>query len=94
MTYGDGFAALVGKTVKSKEYNVLGDTKTIAGSSIMFVLSLIITLSVFGYAGTAFFVIKAVFISAIATILEAISVKGTDNLTVPIVTSLLTYFFI
>lgn len=94
MTYGDGFAAIVGKTIKSKQYKIFGDTKSIAGSVVMFVMSLIITVGIFAYSNTELFFIKAIVISLIATILEAISAKGTDNLTVPIVTSLITYFVI
>lgn len=94
MTYGDGFAAIVGKTIKSKEYKVFGCTKTIAGSLAIFIISLIITISVFIYSNTQYWVIKSLLISIVATILEAISAKGTDNITVPIITSLITYFVI
>lgn len=94
MAYGDGFAALAGKAIKSKEYKIFGSTKTLAGSSVMFVMSLIITLAVFAYSNTELFLIKAIVISVIATILEAISAKGTDNITVPVITSLITYFVI
>ena len=89
MAYGDGFAAIAGKAIKSKEYTIFGCKKTIAGSSVMFVVSLIITLGVFCYSNTEWWLI-----SIIATILEAISAKGTDNITVPVVASLLTYFVI
>lgn len=94
MAYGDGFAAIVGKAMKSKEYKVFGCTKTLAGSSVMFMTSLIITLCVFAYSNTELFWLKAIVISTISTILEAISVKGTDNVTVPVIASLLTYFMI
>lgn len=94
MTYGDGFAAIVGKTIKSKEYKIGGSTKTIAGSAVMLILSFIIALGAFTYCNTQFLWIKAIGIALVATILEAISGKGTDNLTVPIATSLMTYFLI
>lgn len=94
MAYGDGFAALAGKSIKSKEYKVFEATKTIAGSSMMFIISFIITLAVFVYSGTELFLIKSIIISVIATLLEAISVKGTDNITVPVITSLITFFVI
>ena len=94
MTYGDGFAAVVGKSLKSKEYKIFGCTKTLAGSCVMFMMSLIITIAVFTYANTELLLLKAIGISILATILEAISVKGTDNITVPVITSLLTYFII
>ena len=94
MSYGDGFAALVGKCMESKKFKIFGDTKSVAGSIAMFVMAFIITLSVFVYSNTSMYFIKAIVVSIIATILELISVKGTDNITVPVITSLLTYFMI
>ncbi len=94
MCYGDGFAAIAGKAIKSKEYKILGANKTIAGSSVMLMTSFIITFCVFSYCNIELFWLKAIGVSIIATILEAISAKGTDNITVPVVTSLLTYFII
>ena len=60
----------------------------------MFAISFIIGLSVFAYSGTAAFLAKSIILAIVATILEAVSVKGTDNVTVPVLTSLLTYFLI
>ena len=42
MGYGDGFAAVIGQAVKSKEYVIKGNTKSIAGSLTMFVITLMI----------------------------------------------------
>lgn len=94
MTYGDGFASLVGKGVQSKEYTIFGAKKSVAGSIAMFIMTLIIAISVFFYAGTKLYLIKSLLIAVIATVLEAISAKGTDNLTVPIIISTITYFII
>lgn len=94
MAYGDGFAAIAGKAIQSKEYKVFGCTKTIVGSCIMFVMSFIISLAVFAYGNTEMFFVKAIALSIVATLLEAISAKGTDNITVPIIASLMTYFMI
>lgn len=94
MAYGDGFASIVGKSTPSKEFVIFGDRKSLAGSLAMFVMSFIIALSVFSYCGTGMYIIKSILIAVVATILEAISSKGTDNITVPIITSLITYFVI
>lgn len=94
MAYGDGFAALAGKTIKSKGYKVFGSTKTVAGSGIMFVTSFMIAFSALVFCNTELFFIKAIMIAFVATILEAISIKGTDNITVPVITSLISYFVI
>lgn len=91
MGYGDGFAAVIGKRVKSKEYKIGNNKKTIAGSIAMFVVSLIISIISFKILNIDYFVCKAIVVSVIATVLEAISVKGLDNITVPIVVTVLTY---
>lgn len=93
MGYGDGFAAIVGKKIKSKEYNILGTTKTIAGSTTMLIFSLLISCIVFYIMGMEYFIFKAFITAIVATILEAISVKGLDNITVPIMITVLTYLF-
>lgn len=94
MGYGDGFAAVVGKKIKSKEYKILGTTKTIAGSTTMFVVSLIISYIVFYIIGMEYLLFKAFITAVVATMLEAVSVKGLDNITVPIMVTVITYLFI
>lgn len=91
MGYGDGLAAVVGKKIKSKEYKVGNTKKTIAGSLTMFVVSLFISLIILKVLNVEYFVLKAAGISAVATLLEAVSIKGLDNITVPIVVTILTY---
>lgn len=91
MGYGDGFAAVVGKKIKSKEYKIGNTKKTVAGSVTMFAISLFISLIIFKLLNVEYFALKAIGISAVATVLEAISIKGLDNITVPIVVTILTY---
>lgn len=91
MGYGDGFAAIVGKRIKSKEYKVGNSKKTIAGSLTMFIISLIISIISFNILNVNYFVYKAILVSVIATVLEAVSIKGLDNITVPIIVTILTY---
>lgn len=94
MGYGDGLAAVIGKNVKSRAYKIKGNQKTLAGSATMFVVTLIIIFMFLKYIETEYVLIKAIIVSIIMTIIEAISIKGTDNITVPIITSLLTFFII
>ncbi len=94
MGYGDGFAAVVGKKVKSKEYKILGTTKSIAGSATMLFFSLVISCVAFYMIGIEYFILKALLTAVIATLLEAVSVKGLDNITVPIMVTVMTYLFI
>ena len=85
MGYGDGLAAVVGQSIKSKSFNIFGSTKSIAGSTTMFIVSLIISVLIFAFIGVDYLIAKSILIAFIATILEAISVKGLDNITVPLI---------
>lgn len=91
MGYGDGFAAIAGKGIKSKHYKVFGSDKSIAGSISMFLISLIIISGGMAYMNATLWIIKSIIVAIIATVLEAASPKGTDNLTVPIATTLLVW---
>ena len=87
MAYGDGFAAVVGKWIKSKTYKVGETTKTVAGSVTMFVISLVCIVSflIIRYTfGVWQIALIGVVIAIVATIIEAISGKGIDNISVPI----------
>lgn len=84
MALGDGFAALIGKNVNSKKYYINGNQKSIAGSITMFLISAILIGGYLLMAGTGLWILKTILIATIVTIVEAISIKGTDNITVPI----------
>ena len=43
--------------------------------------------------GIEYFILKALLTAVIATLLEAVSVKGLDNITVPIMVTVMTYLF-
>lgn len=87
MAYGDGFAAVVGKCIKSKTYKVGETKKSIAGSITMFMISLIF-ITIFLTTRYTFelwqTVLIGIIMSGIVTIIEAISVKGIDNISVPV----------
>lgn len=83
MAYGDGLAAVIGKNIKSKKYNIGKTQKSIAGSLTMFIVSLIAVSLYLIYIGNGLWLVKAAIISLVITIIEAISVKGMDNITVP-----------
>lgn len=93
MGYGDGLAAVIGRTVKSKGYKIgKSTTKTVAGSATMFIVTYILV-SIF-LITTPFWYVKAIIASLIITIVEAISIKGTDNISVPLVTSAIIYLLL
>jgi phosphatidate cytidylyltransferase/phytol kinase len=94
LSVSDTLAALFGTFIKSKEitHRFVKDKKTIFGSLTFFVSStLILSISMINYSDLS--ILKSIFYSLIigfiGTILELISRKGFDNLTVPISVSLL-----
>ena len=91
MAYGDGLAAIVGKKIKSKKYK-LGDTKkSFAGSLTMFIITTLLISAYFRFSfGTTFWVgthwpVVSILTGFAITALEAVSGKGWDNITVPVV---------
>lgn len=89
MGYGDGLAAVIGQAVKSKEFVIKGNKKSLAGSSTMFCVTLIIFVAFLTYSNSEYIAIKSVLVAILMTIVEAVSIKGTDNITVPLITSLI-----
>lgn len=86
--YGDAFAALCGKKYHVGKYKVMGYMKSISGNIAMFIVSCIVFSIYLKIYNLEYSCIQVIFISFVATIIEALSVKGTDNFTIPI----LTYF--
>ncbi len=93
MTFGDGFAGLIGKKVKSKSWLFLNQKKSLIGTLTMFLTSLIV---VFGlsYFHKYTFNINFFTIAIISTVLEQLSIFGIDNLIVPISAAFCFNFFI
>lgn len=94
MALGDGFAAIVGKNVKSLEYKIGNTKKTLAGSSTMFFISFIIISVFLAYVKVPFYFFKSIIISLILTVLEAVSIKGLDNIIVPLLATLMVFMVI
>ena len=94
MGYGDGLAAVIGQSVKSKKYNILGSTKSIAGSITMFIVSLVISICIFMFLGVEGLILKSFVLAIVATILEGISIKGLDNITVPLIITFIVAYMI
>lgn len=93
MGYGDGLACVLGERIKSKKYKVGNTTKSIAGSITMFLIAFVIYI-ITNYAYNFNIpILKLLLASIVVTILEAVSIKGTDNITVPIVASSILLLF-
>jgi len=90
MTWGDGMAALIGRRWGRHRYAVWGTGRSLEGSLAMAVVSYGVTAWVLApLSGWAWLVAGPVAIAA--SVLEACSPGGTDNLSVPLVSAGLSY---
>ena len=89
MGYGDGLAAVIGQAIESKKFNINGNKKSVAGCIAMFLVTFMIITGYLTKCESANIIIKAILSSILLTLIEAVSKKGTDNLTVPIATTIL-----
>ena len=96
MAWGDGMAAIIGQRFGKHKYQVGQITKSWEGSLAMMIVALIVTsvilLSVGGNSWQIWLISAAVAVAA--TISEAFSKLGLDNLTVPLVSAFLCFFAI
>ncbi len=84
MAFGDGLAGLIGKTINSPKWSVLGQTKSIAGTLTMGFIVAITTTAICSLNNLQIEPLEILVISLIATFLEQISPWGIDNITVPV----------
>lgn len=92
----DPAAAIFGSFFGWKKYKVWGSIKSLSGSLSFFIFTLIIVLSLlFIYFDNSLLIriLISLSISLIMTLVEAISGKGSDNVTVPLSAIALIYFF-
>ncbi len=96
MGYGDGFAGLIGKKLGKNKFRFLGNKKSVEGSLTMFIFSFIITLIVMiwmnGFSTTNIYI--TLIVATLATFIEALTPLGLDNITVPVISTLTTYYLI
>jgi dolichol kinase len=95
MALGDAAAAIVGRTAGRHPYTLLGARKSVEGSAAMFVVT---ALSVFAtllipafHVSVGAAALVAAVLAVVATALEAVGKNGLDNLTVPVVCSILAF---
>jgi phytol kinase len=85
MGVSDGFAALVGTLIdNTHRYKILGHFKSREGTITFFVFTLIILVACASLGHLSPTLSKVLWLAALATILENVSVGGTDNLSVPL----------
>lgn len=92
MGYGDGLAAVVGTRWPKGAYHLWGSEKTITGSLTMLVVSFLVTTILLGATGQPQVLMPALVVAGLATVLEAATPLGLDNLTVPLLSSGAYYF--
>ena len=88
MSYGDGFASIIGVKFGKKKYKFFSEEKSYVGSFAMFIFTFITTIVALFYYNISitFFILFALaFIAFIASIVEGLTPKGLDNLTVPFI---------
>lgn len=91
MSYGDGFASVLGSKFGKKRFKMFKDEKSIIGSLSMFVFTLILIIFAmlfYTIPVTNIAISYLIAVSIVATAVEAITPKGLDNLSVPLITSL------
>ncbi|HEY9905806.1 MAG TPA: diacylglycerol/polyprenol kinase family protein [Candidatus Sericytochromatia bacterium] len=95
MTWGDGLAGLIGQRFGKHPYELWGMKKSWEGSITMavtsYIVSCLILLSVQGNVWQTW--VMPIAIALVATSLEAFSKLGLDNLTVPLGSAALAFFF-
>lgn len=89
MGYGDGLAAIIGRSIESFSYKIGNSQKTLAGSCTMFFISFLIAAVFLASIASPMWLLKAILLAISVTVIEAVSVKGTDNITVPVFACLL-----
>jgi len=96
MSYGDGFASIIGSRYGKYRFKILGDEKSYLGSISMFIFTLItVFIALFYYQVTINDkLVILLYIIFVATLIEAFSPKGLDNLTVPFIAPFLYWFFL
>ena len=93
MTWGDALAAVVGRRWGKRRYTVAGSTRSLEGSVVMFFVSWAATLVPLLLLpaqpiAPLVAVVAAAVTALAATVIEAVSPWGIDNLTVPAVSAL------
>ena len=84
MAFGDGLAGLIGRSINSPKWSILGQTKSIIGTFTMGSVVALTTSIISSANNLNIQPLEIIVISLIATFLEQISPWGIDNLTVPI----------
>ncbi len=89
MALGDGLAGLLGPWIPSPNWLIMGQRKSVVGTTAMAGMALMVLLLLRQLGGSGPGPVALVLISLAATLLEQVAVLGLDNFNVPVATSLL-----
>jgi len=95
MSYGDGFASLIGVKYGKHTYTIFNDSKSFEGSIAMFFFTFvlfIIALLYYDIPITFLLCFYLLAISLVTTFVEGVTPKGLDNLSVPFINAFLYWF--
>ena len=97
MSYGDGLASLIGIKFGKKKYQIFEDVKSYIGSYAMFTFTFIMMIVALLFYGKLSLNYETLFlllcIAGISAIVEGVTPRGLDNLSVPFVAAIL-YFLL
>jgi len=90
MSLADGLAAIIGTRYGNpQKYLILGHTKSVLGTLTFITTSVLILLGFSHFSHTSLAAAWVLGIAALASLIENFSVRGLDNLMVPVVVALL-----
>lgn len=91
--YGDGFAAIIGKKFDFMPYYICGNKKTISGTIGMFLCTFISVLVYCSFFNIEPIIYIALISAFVGSVVEAVAIKGTDNILIPL-TVVLSYIIL
>ncbi len=96
MSYGDGFASLIGQKFGKYQYNLTGDIKSIEGSLAMFLSTFITMTLVLPFFDVSLSNMWLIFpaTAALATLAEALAPKGLDNISASLSSAIFYYLMV
>ena len=84
MAFGDGLAGLIGRSVRSPNWTILDQRKSIVGTTTMAITSAVVLLALVLVTQNQLTPLRLLVVCTLAVGLEQLSIWGIDNLTVPL----------
>ena len=84
MAFGDGLAGLIGRAVRSPNWTILDQRKSIVGTTTMAITTAVVLLALVLITQSQLTPLRLLVVCTLAVGLEQLSLWGIDNLTVPL----------